>query len=90
MEQIFNLTQYGLGVASFGFLVIYILTDKKQVAEDKKATNEFMQGLVKALDDNTNTLKTVNDNQKEMTNTLEKLSYRLETIEEKVNSKKKR
>lgn len=88
MEQLIQvIIDNGLGVASFLFMVFYILTDKKQVAEEKNKNNDFMQSLVKSLDNNTDTLKVVNDNQKEMLTTLEKMNYRIETIEEKINKK---
>ena len=41
--------------------------------------------MVKALDSNTATLTAVNENQKEMTNTLEKLNYKIENLENKIN-----
>lgn len=88
MEELMNIIiQNGLGSASFFFMVIYIMFDKKQVAKEKEDNNKFMQDMVKALNSNTETLKIVNDNQKEMTNTLEKLSYKIETLENKINRK---
>ena len=77
----------GLGVASFIFMIFYILTDKKQAAEEKKDSQEFIKSMVKSLDDNTATLKIVNENQKEMTTTLEKLNYKIESLENKMNKK---
>lgn len=77
----------GLGVASFVFMVIYILTDKKEAQEDKKTSQNFINEMVLSLNNNTNTLKEVNDNQKEITNTLEKLNYKIENIENKINKK---
>ena len=75
--------------ASFDFfMVIYIMFDKKQVAIEKEDNNRFMQDMVKALNLNTETLKAVNDNQKEMANSLEKLSYKMETLENKINEKR--
>lgn len=89
MQDLVNIiTQNGLGSASFFFMVIYIMFDKKQVAKEKEDNNKFMQDLVKALNSNTETLKIVNDNQKEMTNTLEKLTYKMETLENKLNESK--
>ena len=88
MEELVNIiVQNGLGSASFFFMVIYIMFDKKQVAKEKEDNNLFMQNLVNALNSNTETLKVVNDNQKEMTNTLEKLSYKIETLENKIKGK---
>ena len=88
MEDLVNIIiQNGLGSASFFFMVIYIMFDKKQVAKEKEDNNLFMQNLVNALNSNTETLKVVNDNQKEMTNTLEKLSYKIETLENKIKGK---
>ena len=88
MEDLVNIiVQNGLGSASFFFMVIYIMFDKKQVAKEKEDNNLFMQNLVNALNSNTETLKIVNDNQKEMTNTLEKLSYKIETLENKIKGK---
>lgn len=88
MEDLVNIiVQNGLGSASFFFMVIYIMFDKKQVAKEKEDNNLFMQNLVNALNSNTETLKVVNDNQKEMTNTLEKLSYKIETLENKIKGK---
>ena len=64
MEDLVNIiVQNGLGSASFFFMVIYIMFDKKQVAKEKEDNNKFMQDLVKALNSNTETLKIVNDNQ---------------------------
>lgn len=88
MEELLRvITDNGLGIASFIFMVFYILTDKKQVAEEKKANSEFIKSMVASLDNNTDTLKVVNDNQKEMTSTLEKLNNRIENIENKINGK---
>ena len=88
MEDLVNIiVQNGLGSASFFFMVIYIMFDKKQVAKEKEDNNLFMKNLVNALNSNTETLKVVNDNQKEMTNTLEKLSYKIETLENKIKGK---
>ena len=88
MEDLVNIiVQNGLGSASFFFMVIYIMFDKKQVAKEKEDNNLFMENLVNALNSNTETLKIVNDNQKEMTNTLEKLSYKIETLENKIKGK---
>lgn len=88
MEDLVNIiVQNGLGSASFFFMVIYIMFDKKQVAKEKEDNNLFMQNLVNALNSNTETLKVVNDNQKEMTNTLEKLSYKIEALENKIKGK---
>ena len=88
MDDLVNLIiQNGLGAASFFFMVIYIMFDKKQVAKEKEDNNLFMQDMVKALNSNTETLKAVNDNQKEMANSLEKLSYKIELIEDKMNKK---
>lgn len=88
MEDLVNIIiQNGLGSASFFFMVIYIMFDKKQVAKEKEDNNLFMQNLVNALNSNTETLKVVNDNQKEMTNTLEKLSYKIEALENKIKGK---
>lgn len=81
------ITDNGLGIASFIFMVFYILTDKKQVAEEKNRNNDFMQSLVKSLDNNTDTLRVVNENQKEMTTTLERLNNRIENIENKIKGK---
>ena len=89
MEDLVNIiVQNGLGAASFFFMVIYIMFDKKQVAIEKEDNNKFMQDMVKALNLNTETLKAVNDNQKEMANSLEKLSYKMETLENKINEKR--
>ena len=89
MEDLVNIIiQNGLGAASFFFMVIYIMFDKKQVAIEKEDNNKFMQDMVKALNLNTETLKAVNDNQKEMANSLEKLSYKMETLESKINEKR--
>ena len=89
MEDLMNIIiQNGLGAASFFFMVIYIMFDKKQVAIEKEDNNRFMQDMVKALNLNTETLKAVNDNQKEMANSLEKLSYKMETLENKINEKR--
>ena len=88
MEEILKfVVDNGLGVASFIFMVIYILTDKKAASEEKKDNQEFMRSMVKSLDDNTQTLKIVNDNQREMTNTLEKLNYKIENLENKIREK---
>lgn len=88
MEDLIKLiVDNGLGIASFIFMVFYILTDKKQVAEEKKSTNEFIQSMVASLDSNTDTLKIVNDNQKEMLVTLEKINNRVDKIEDKINKK---
>lgn len=85
MEDLVNIiVQNGLGSASFFFMVIYIMFDKKQVAKEKEDNNTFMENLVNALNSNTETLKVVNDNQKEMTKTLENLSYKIETLENKL------
>ena len=89
MEDLVNIIiQNGLGAASFFFMVIYIMFDKKQVAIEKEDNNKFMQSLVTALNSNTDTLKAVNENQKEMANSLEKLSYKMETLENKINEKR--
>ena len=77
----------GLGALSFIFMIVYIMFDKKQVSEEKKANNDFLQSMVKALDSNTDTLKAVNDNQKEMANTLEKLNFKIENLENKIKEK---
>lgn len=88
MEDLFKLVvDNGLGIASFLALVYYIYYDKKQSAKEKEDDKEFMKSLVASLDSNTDTLKVVNDNQKEMTRTLEKLSDRMENLENKVNKK---
>lgn len=85
MEDLVNIiVQNGLGSASFFFMVIYIMFDKKQVAKEKEDNNTFMENLVNALNSNTETLKVVNDNQREMTKTLENLSYKIETLENKL------
>ena len=85
MEDLVNIiVQNGLGSASFFFMVIYIMFDKKQVAKEKEDNNLFMENLVNALNSNTETLKVVNDNQREMTKTLENLSYKIETLENKL------
>ena len=85
MEDLVNIIiQNGLGSASFFFMVIYIMFDKKQVAKEKEDNNIFMENLVNALNSNTETLKVVNDNQREMTKTLENLSYKIETLENKL------
>ena len=85
MEDLVNIiVQNGLGSASFFFMVIYIMFDKKQVAKEKEDNNIFMENLVNALNSNTETLKVVNDNQREMTKTLENLSYKIETLENKL------
>lgn len=85
MEEIVSLVMNNcLGGAAFVFMVIYILTDKKQVAEEKKADKEFAMKMVQALDDNTNTLKVLSDTQKEMSNSLEKMNFRIETVENKI------
>ena len=85
MEDLVNIIiQNGLGSASFFFMVIYIMFDKKQVAKEKEDNNLFMENLVNALNSNTETLKVVNDNQREMTKTLENLSYKIETLENKL------
>ena len=90
MEDLTNIiVQNGLGAASFLFMVIYIMFDKKQVAKEKEDNNRFMQDMVKALNLNTETLKAVNENQKEMANSLEKLSYKMETLENKINGSDK-
>lgn len=90
MEDLTNIiVQNGLGAASFLFMVIYIMFDKKQVAKEKEDNNKFMQDMVKALNLNTETLKAVNENQKEMANSLEKLSYKMETLENKINGSDK-
>lgn len=89
MEELMNIIiQNGLGAASFFFMVVYIMFDKKQVAKEKEDNNNFMQDMVKALNSNTDTLKAVNENQKEMANSLEKLSYKIETLENKINEKR--
>ena len=75
----------GLGVLSFLVMIYYIFTDKKQTLKEREDDKEFMMNLVKALDENTDTLKVVNENQKEMTNTLTKINYRLESIEKRNN-----
>lgn len=86
MEDLMNIiVQNGLGAASFFFMVIYIMFDKKQVAKEKENNNTFMQNMVNALNSNTETLKAVNENQKEMANSLEKLTYKMETLENKIN-----
>lgn len=77
----------GLGALSFIFMIFYIMFDKKQVAEEKKANNEFLKSMVQALDSNTDTLKAVNDNQKEMASTLEKLNFKIENLENKIKEK---
>ena len=89
MEDLVNIiVQNALGAASFFFMVIYITFDKKQVEKEKEDNNKFMQDMVKALNLNTETLKAVNDNQKDMANSLEKLSYKMETLESKINEKR--
>lgn len=75
----------GLGVLSFLVMIYYIFTDKKQTLKEREDDKEFMMNLVKALDENTDTLKVVNENQKEMINTLTKINYRLESIEKRNN-----
>lgn len=88
MDDLFKLVvDNGLGIASFLVLVYYIYYDKKESAKEKEDDKEFMKSLVASLDSNTDTLKVVNDNQKEMTRTLEKLSDRMENLENKVNKK---
>lgn len=88
MEDLIKLgVENGLGALSFIFMIVYIMFDKKQVAEEKETNNEFLQSMVKALDSNTDTLKAVNDNQKEMANTLEKLNYKIENLENKIKEK---
>ena len=77
----------GLGIGSFICLIIYIYFDKKQVAKEKEQDKEFMKSLVASLNSNTDILKDVSDNQREMTKTLEKLSDRMENLENKVNKK---
>ena len=85
MEELVNLIMNNcMGGAAFLFMVIYIISDKKQVAEEKKTDKEFLMKMVKALDDNTDVLKTLSDNQKEMATTLERMNIRIETIENKI------
>ena len=82
MDEILRLAvDNGLGVLSFLVMIYYIFTDKKQTLKEREDDKEFMMSLVKALDENTDTLKVVNENQKEMANTLIKMNYRLESIE---------
>ena len=71
----------GLGVLSFIIMIYYVLTDKKQTLKEREDDKAFMMSLVKALDENTDTLKVVNENQNEMTNALVKINYRLDSIE---------
>lgn len=88
MEELIKLgVENGLGALSFIFMIVYIMFDKKQVSEEKKANNEFLTKMVQALDSNTDTLKAVNDNQKEMANTLEKLNFKIENLENKIKEK---
>lgn len=88
MEDLIKLgVENGLGALSFIFMIVYIMFDKKQVAEEKKANNEFLKNMVQALDSNTDTLKAVNDNQKEMASTLEKLNLKIENLESKIREK---
>lgn len=88
MEDIINvIMNNGLGAAAFVFLIFYIYTDKKQTNEEKSKTNELFLQMVKTLDSNTNTMKLMSDSQREMTETLEKMNYRMELIEEKIKSK---
>ena len=82
MDEILRIAvDNGLGVLSFLVMIYYIFTDKKQTLKEREDDKEFMMNLVKALDENTDTLKVVNENQKEMANTLIKMNYRLESIE---------
>lgn len=82
MDEILRIAvDNGLGVLSFLVMIYYIFTDKKQTLKEREDDKEFMMSLVKALDENTDTLKVVNENQKEMANTLIKMNYRLESIE---------
>lgn len=84
MEDIVTLVMNNcLGGAAFLFMVLYILYDKKQVSEEKKANQELFLKMIKSLDDNTDVLKSVSDNQKEMSVTLEKMNIRIENIENK-------
>lgn len=88
MEDLIKLgVENGLGALSFIFMIVYIMFDKKQVAEEKKANNEFLKSMVQSLDSNTDTLKAVNDNQKEMASTLEKLNLKIENLESKIREK---
>ena len=88
MEELIKLgVENGLGALSFIFMIVYIMFDKRQVSEEKKANNEFLTKMVQALDSNTDTLKAVNDNQKEMANTLEKLNFKIENLENKIKEK---
>lgn len=82
MDEILRLAvDNGLGVLSFLVMIYYIFTDKKQTLKEREDDKEFMMSLVKALDENTDTLKVVNENQKEMTNALVKINCRLDSIE---------
>lgn len=82
MDEILRIAvDNGLGVLSFLIMIYYVLTDKKQTLKEREDDKAFMMSLVKALDENTDTLKVVNENQKEMANTLIKMNYRLESIE---------
>lgn len=82
MDEILRIAvDNGLGVLSFLVMIYYIFTDKKQTLKEREDDKEFMMSLVKALDENTDTLKVVNENQKEMTNALVKINYRLDSIE---------
>lgn len=88
MEEILKFAiENGLGVASFVVLALFVYIDKKQTAEDKKETTAFIQSMVNSLNDNTNTLKEVNENQKEISNTLYKMGVELETLKDKVYKK---
>lgn len=82
MEEILKIAvDNGLGVLSFLVMIYYIFTDKKQTLKEREDDKAFMLKLVQSLDDNTDTLKIVNENQKEMANTLNKISMRLDNIE---------
>lgn len=82
MEEILKIAvDNGLGVLSFLVMIYYIFTDKKQTLKEREDDKDFMLKLVQSLDENTDTLKIVNENQKEMANTLNKISMRLETLE---------
>lgn len=88
MDEILRLAvDNGLGVLSFLVMIYYIFTDKKQTLKEREDDKEFMMSLVKALDENTDTLKVVNENQKEMTNALVKINYRLDSIEKQNKGK---
>lgn len=76
----------GLGVVSFIVMIYYIFEDKKTTKEERKNEKDFIIKLAESLNQNTYVLNQLLNTQKEITDSLNRITYRLENIEGKIQT----